>query len=196
VEISLETDRARMKLDYQLENTGDKPRCIACWSVMSFPPRGYILAPFGELHARRKLLLPWWTAWPQPGVGFGINALLMDASTKAVGDAYKIGVITSSGWIAFVRENEVIVSTVPFIPDATYPEDGANLALFKSGTSGHGRCETEQMSPLMEVSPEKSVRLSETLDLITIQNHPPAEADEIRKLIDQELSARRESPVK
>jgi len=187
VTISLKPGRSRLNLEYELENRSKEPRKIAAWSLMSFAPGGSIMVPFGGPHSRRKLVFPWWSTWPQPEVNIGTGELLVGTLRPASGDACKIGIITRSGWVAFIRGDEVIVSSSTFMPEATYPEDGANISVFKSGAGGKGRCETEQMSPLTEIQPGKALRFQETLDLFTTQHTLPEEARELRKFIDQKL---------
>ena len=188
VQVRLEADHARLRLDYQLENIGEITRRIACWSVLSFGAQGNIVVPFAKKsRSRRRLVLPWWAAWPQPGAHFGRDALAVDISKEALGDAYKIGVITDCGWIAFIRGGEVIVSSARFARDASYPEDGANVSLFKSGAANNGRSETEQMSRLQEVSRGRAALFSETLDLFPIEFPLPAGADEVRHLVEMRL---------
>src|SRR5690606_27175345 len=118
-----EADPALM-LWYELANAGDKPRRVACWSVTSFARQGMIIAPFDQQpRARRRVVLPWWTRWPQPGVAFGRDALAVDAAAPVVGNACKVGLINNTGWIAFRRGDQALISRVAFEADSIYPED-------------------------------------------------------------------------
>src|SRR5690606_3482109 len=90
VELTLEQDQPRLRLKYALQNVGVAERQIACWSLVSFARDGRIVVPFGKApRDRRRLVLPWWTKWPQPSAEFGRDTLVSDANQPAEG-AYKI----------------------------------------------------------------------------------------------------------
>jgi hypothetical protein len=175
VEVSLRNDRPGLQLDCALENVGTQPRRIACWAVAAFTRDGHFIVPFGKApRSRRRLVLSWWTQWPQTGVHVGRDTLLIDAAAPVQGTAYKIGIITNSGWGAFVREGHVLLSAAPFDPAAAYPEDGANLTIFQSNGGPQSWCELEQLGRLGKIEPGQSARLSETFELFAITPPPPS----------------------
>jgi hypothetical protein len=166
VTLALDADRPRLRLDYALENVAAERRTVACWSVTSFArgDGGAVVVPFGaEPRARRRLVLPWWTRWPQPNVRVGRDAIRADVTGPVAGGAYKDGLITDAGWIAFARGGEALVSSAPFDASADYAEDGANVTFFESDDPKRTWCEIEQVGPLRDLPPGESARLSETL---------------------------------
>jgi hypothetical protein len=177
VKLTLAQDRPVLSLDYALKNVDTHARTVACWSVVAYALDGVIVAPFGDQpKARRRLVLPWWTRWPQPHVRFGRDALAMDVSTPVEGNAMKIGITTEAGWVAFIRGSSVLQSSVRFEPNAAYPEGGANVTVFQ----GAGWCETEQVGPLVTLKPGESVTMRETLGLLAVAFEPDASPDAIR----------------
>jgi hypothetical protein len=185
VQVALDPALPRLQLDYELENMGADPRRVGIWSVLAFSRSGTIVAPFGKTNtSRKRLVLPWWSKWPHPTMQFGRMAAASPVSES--GGVYKVGVITETGWLAFVRDGKALVSYVPFDADAEYPEDGANVTFFESG-GDKGWREIEQMSPLRDVSPGESIRMSETLDLVTLADPAPADPDELRKAIEAQV---------
>lgn len=162
VEATLAPDAPVLDLRYTLTNVGASERRVACWSLISYALDGTIVVPFGDNdRARRRLVLPWWTKWPQPGVSVARSALSADASTPVAGNACKIGLTSEPGWIAFTRDKHALISTVTFDSKATYPEGGANITLYLDAN----RCETEQVGPLTSLNPGASVTMHETLRL-------------------------------
>lgn len=166
VTLTLDPAIARIKLQYTLTNVGEAERRVAPWSVIAFARDGTIIVPFDDQpRKRRRIVLPWWGDWPQPGVRIGRDALLSDASVPLAGTAYKIGVITNAAWVAFVRGGQVLVSRVRFDAEAQYPEDGANITVFHAAGEQRIWCETEQMGPLRTLPPGESTTMVETIEL-------------------------------
>jgi hypothetical protein len=100
------------------------------------------------------------------------------------GRAYKVGVITTAGWVAFVRGGEALVSSAPFEPDASYAEDGANVTFFESDDPKRAWCEIEQVGPLRELGAGGVARLSETLELLDVEPPRFPEPDALRQAIE------------
>jgi hypothetical protein len=163
VAVELADDEPRLELSYTLTNVGHADRQVACWSLISFALDGTIVVPFGENdRALRRLVLPWWTKWPQPNVAVARAAMTVDASRPIEGNACKIGLVTEPGWIGFARAGSAIISTVVHAPGKTYPEGGANITLYLD----KNRCETEQVGPLTLIGPGESVTMRESLRLV------------------------------
>lgn len=189
IELSLEQDAPRLHLACSLENTGAAPRTVACWSVISFARgNGLIVAPFGrDEDVRRRLVLPPWTPWPQPGVQFGRDTVVADTASPLRGDAYKVGLITDAGWVAFVRDGDALVDSAPFDASATYPEDGANVTFFEGSYAGRSWCEIERVGPLKTLAHGEKAHLSQTLSLIKTRPPHTAQPDTLRRAIEARI---------
>lgn len=185
VEIALSRDSPRMSLVYRPYNVGNAERLIGCWSVISYPCDGAIVIPFGDTpRSRRRIVMPWWTRWPQPGFSFGRQTLVADTTKPVAKTAHKVGVITESGWIAFVKKDRALVSRADYVANATYPEDGANVSLFQTVQPEGSRCETEQMGPVKRVAPGAAIEHRETIDLIDLPAPAPLDdPDALRTLL-------------
>lgn len=186
IDLSLRDDAPVLEAAYRLHNESDAERAVACWSMISYELDGRIVAPFGEApRTRRRVVLPWWASWPQPGVAWGRRAMAADVATPLNGHTYKVGVITDSGWLAFVRGRSALVSSAPFDPAATYPEDGANVTFFVLDKERRW-CETEQVGALQRVAPGGYAELRETLTLVELPDAPD-EPDALRETIEKAL---------
>lgn len=186
VELSLEQAAPRLRLTSTLENVGVEPRTVACWSVISFARgNGRIVVPFGRAERdRRRLVLPSWTPWPQPGVAFGRDALAADTAALVEGEAYKVGVITDAGWVAFVRGGDALVDSAPFDAGASYPEDGANVTFFEYSDARRSWCEIERVGPLKTLARGEATQLSQTIMLIKFPSSQSAKPDLLRRAIE------------
>jgi hypothetical protein len=190
VTITADADEPRFVMDYELTNIGTAPRQVACWSVIAFERNGLVVAPFGsEPRARRRIVLSWWTQWPQPSVKFGRDSLAADAGGPLAGNAMKVGLITSAGWIAFTRGDEALVTHAAVDADAKYPEDGANVIYF--AFAGERKwCEIERVGPLTTIAPGESARLSETIVLVPLKPAGNAEPDAQRTRVEDAMPKR------
>jgi hypothetical protein len=186
VRVALDPQHARLTATYRLENVDTQPRTVSCWSLISYAKQGHMIAPFGVKEGeRRRLVLHGYEQWPQPSMQFGQSALLIDTAGEMVGRSWKMGLITPPGWVAFVRDRDVLLSRVPFDPQATYPEDGANITMYADIW-----CETEHVGPLETLEPGESTQITETLDLLTLSDDlavddPDAARKQIEQLIPQ-----------
>lgn len=196
VDVSLDAQLARLHLRCALENVGPVLRTVACWSVTSFPRgQGVIVVPFADApRSRRRLVLPFWTAWPQPGVHFGRDAIAADTSAPLVNLAYKVGVITDAGWIAYARGDEALVDSGPFDARAAYPEDGANITFFEAADGESVWCEIERLGPFRMIAPGEHASLSQTIDLIKLAPAPTDAPDLLRRAIEDKLRPLPPSP--
>lgn len=195
VEIALAPDAARLTLVYRLRNVGDAERTVGCWSVISYPCDGAIVIPFDQTpRSRRRIVMPWWTRFPQPGFAFGRDTLLADSTKPVASTAHKVGVITDAGWIAFAKNDRALVSSCDFDAKATYPEDGANVSLFQTVQPDGSRCETEQMGPVKALAPGATIEHRETVELLTMpQPAPLDDPDVLRTLLQTARTARPET---
>lgn len=183
--LRLDQAHPRIELRYTLSNVGDGERRVAPWSVLSYARDGVMVVPFGDQpRARRRIVLPWWGEWPQPGIRISRTALLSDASAPLAGGAYKVGVITEAGWVAFARDGQGLVSQVRFEPDQVYPEDGANITLFHAAGEARTWCETEQVGSLRRLVPGASATMVETIELIRFDPPVDPTPDTMRSVIE------------
>ena len=200
-----ETHANRISFTYELKNVGDQPRTVGCWSVTSFPCDGTIaLATGQQRRARRRMVLSWWSRWPMPGLVFGRDAMSFDTAAAKEPGVAKIGLITDAGWVAFVRGQTALLSSVSYDPAATYPEDGPNITVFQTVGPKGSRAETEQMGPLKKLAAGESVSMTETFEIIELPQAinlpkdwaagPAGEADALRAKIEAVLPTTRPSP--
>jgi hypothetical protein len=194
VSLTADTKISQLQATYELFNVGKESRQLACWSLIALAGDGTIITPFGSKpRARRRIVLPWWTIWPQPTYRFGRDALAVNIAAPPAGNC-KVGVINDAGWIAIRSGSQLLVSTVTFDDKGHYPEDGANITIFQSRPKDRDqtRCEIEQLGPLQQIEPLQSVRMTETLRLLEVTDPPPADAapDSFRKQVETAMDVK------
>jgi hypothetical protein len=198
VTLKPDPDKPQLMIGYELQNVSDTERQLACWSIISYPCDGMIsLATGQQRRARRRMVMSWWSRWPVPGLVFGRDALSFDTAAAKEPGVMKLGLITDTGWVAFVRGDEALVSSVTYADAGTYPEDGPNITVFQTVGPNMSRAETEQMSTLGQLKPGDHFTMIETIDLLTIPASVPlpkewapgaaGEADALRKRIETVL---------
>jgi hypothetical protein len=138
--------------------------------------------------------MSWWTRWPAPGLVFGRDAMTLDTSAAKEPGVAKLGLITDAGWVAFVRGQSALFSSVAYDPTATYPEDGPNITVFQTIGETMSRAETEQMGPLKTLRRGEAVSMTETFDILDLPSSiklpkewaagPAGEADMLRAKIE------------
>lgn len=165
-DVAVEIDERfpKVTLAATLVNESDRKRRVATWSVLSFARdvSATIVVPFGgEPRAVRRLVVPWWTIWPQPNVRFGRDAMAVDVASPFDGDAVKVGLATDAGWAAFVRGGDGLVVSAARDARAEYPEGGANITCFVAA----GWCEVEHVGPIESLSREEGTTLRQTIEL-------------------------------
>jgi hypothetical protein len=188
--LKLQDARPILTISASLKNVGRTPRHVACWSVAAFARNGTIIAPFGaQPRAQRRLVLPWWTAWPQPSVTFGRDAVAADAGGAVVGGgAYKVGLLTEPGWIALIRGRRALLSHVPFEPGKPYGE-GGNVTFFSSTGSERQWSEIEQVGALRTLQPGESSLMQQSLELLKLESDVKNMPDELRAAIESVRSS-------
>lgn len=189
VKLQLQPNRPVLEMQTVLQNVGDTDRRVGCWTVLAFARDGTIVAPFRDKpRLRRRLVLSWWSAWPQPAVAFGRDALVVDADGRVEGDAFKIGLITEAGWAGFVRGSQALLAHASFDAQGIYPEDGANVVVFMGGAGvdgGDGWCETELVGPMVMLKQGDSVVMNQTLELLSLPAGDRSSPDAWRIAVEQ-----------
>lgn len=185
VTLTLDRSKPLLRLACDLENLGDGPRQVACWSVLSFARRGSIVVPWDGQHPPT---LPDWTPWPQPGVHLGKHAVAAHLGGPLHGPAYKVGVVAPPGWIALHRGAEALVSFSPFEPSATYPEGGANVTFFEAEDGAEvSWCEIEHVGPLRWIARGQAVRFTQAVQLVRGVVPASAEPAALRAAIESRM---------
>ncbi len=203
IDVALDDDKPRLAITCRLHNDASMTRTMAVWSLVSFPRRGQLVAPFGnEPRARRQLVYPFWSRLPQPGVRYGFDALTIDLDIPLQGRAFKVGLTTDAGWAAYVGgasgDTSTLLMHAPRMEQAIYPEGNANVTLFEQDTAEESSAQTqssgamtskpktwaeiEMVGPLMRVEPGQSIQHHQSLWLLPAITVAP-DPDSMRRQI-------------
>ncbi|MCC6240691.1 MAG: hypothetical protein IT448_10380 [Phycisphaerales bacterium] len=192
VELRLSDEAPVLEITYELKNVGQHEQYVAAWSLASFARDGQMVIPFGrQPKANRRLVLPWWSPWPQSTIAMGRDTLLIDAGAPVVSGFYKMGVITDAGWSAFVRGSQALVRMSAYENHRSYPEDGANVTVYQADADEperRGWCELELVWPLEKLLPQQTSRQQETIRLISLTKAPVEEKNADAGNVDTENS--------
>jgi hypothetical protein len=169
MECRLDEKRPLLEIRHGLKNTASETRRFAAWSIMAFPHVGVGCVPWatGTETVRSALIFP--KVDPaEPSLSIDAAGMGLDFSVPIEGGHVKVGTNSDTGWAAYLWDNQAILSRVPWVADAEYPEGGGTVTLFSTGrTPEAGFCELEHVGPLTEVEPGKILWLNQTMELLS-----------------------------
>jgi len=122
--------------------------------------------------------------WPYTDLGdrrlrFGRRYITL--RQDATGRPIKIGLAQDAGWGAYYLEGTLFVKRFPWLPAATYPDDGCNLELF----SNSDMLELESLGPLVVLQHGQTIEHREDWELCDGLSCDPNSDDEIDGMINR-----------
>ncbi len=137
--------------------------------VLPLPPRG---AHAENLQPNTWLILWAYTDMRDPRWVWGTRYVLRHQDPGAETEQ-KAGTYAPQGWAAYARAGTLFVAAVTPVPDADYPDLGANVELFTNSQM----LEVETLGPLAELAPEAEAIHVETWHLFDGVPTPETEKD-------------------
>jgi hypothetical protein len=183
IQISLQGDRAALKLVHQLKNEGTKAVEFAPWAITQLKQGGTVILPQtlgpvdvpGLLPNRQFVLWPY-TRVHDPRLELHDDLVLMRAQPLV--PACKIGYFNRRGWVGYLLNGTLFVKRFQARLDKVYPDHGCNAELYCNDQF----IEVETLGPLAVLNPGDSTASEETWEFYTDLGAPQT-AEEVRSLV-------------
>lgn len=177
--LRLDADGARVEVVHRLRNTNLWPVTLAPWALSVMAPGGVGILPLPARGAHEENLRPntRLTLWAYTDMGdprwtWGRRYVLL-RQVRGVETAQKAGTFAPQGWVAYARADTLFVTTVTPVPDADYPDMGANVELFTNADM----LEVETLGPLATLAPGADLSYVESWYLFDGVSQPETEED-------------------
>lgn len=155
--VTLVESGTEIRITHRLTNRGLWAIEIAAWAltIMNGRDGGEVILPQEPYISWAERLLParpmvlWhYTDLSDPRWKIGPKFIRLRADAN-MSDPQKLGIANKQGWAAFHRKDTLFVKSVPYLPDATYPDYGCNTETYTAGEF----IELETLSPLCRLEP-------------------------------------------
>ena len=158
-----------LEIRHGLKNTATEDRRFAAWSIMAFPHAGVGCVPWATEPTTVRSALVFPKVDPtEPSLAIDAAGMAVDYRVPIKGGHVKVGTNSDTGWAAYLWDNQAILSRVPWVAGAEYPEGGGTVTLFSTGrTMEAGFCELEHVGPLTEVESGQVLWLNQTMKLLS-----------------------------
>lgn len=171
--LTLQVHSDGVTLVHRLENHGPVTHRRACWGLTAMAG-GEARIPRPPMGRHPDDLLPdrTFVLWPytDPADSRFTWGTRTTRLRMGVGSPQKLGVFNPLGWIAWQRDDVLVVKSSPVDPDAVYPDRGCTHELFTNTTM----LELESLGPLTTLAPGQSVEHVERLHVLRV----PVELDD------------------
>lgn len=167
IELRLAGDTAAVELCHELRNIGSRPLELAPWTITQLPLGGTVLlpqlaaTPGHQVRPNRSLVLWPYMSWEDPRFQARDGLLTLDA---VAGPSLKLGYFNHAGWVAYVRDELVLVRRFTPLPGRPHPDLGCNVETY----IGPRFIELELLGPLTELAPDAHVSLVERWEVAPV----------------------------
>ena len=185
IRVSLDPQRAAVKLLHTLTNTSSRTLHLAPWAITMLRLGGTVILPQPSGNADPHGLLPnrLLSLWPytrlhDPRLELRDDFILLHAAASL--PPVKLGYLSTLGWMAYWLDGTLFRKSFDLHPGASYPDGGCNAETY----CGDRFVELETLAPLVALAPGDSTTLTETWELydrLDVPFIPP----ELRKLLER-----------
>lgn len=185
IEIQMDENEPKVIVRHKMTNMGLWPVTFAPWALSVLGPNGVAVFPHPPRNRWPDSLVPshsitlWgYTHMSDPRYTWGDEYILF-RQNPSVNDAQKIGMLNTSGWAAYVRDNTAFIKLFQYIKDGDYTDFDSNLESW----TNQDFLELETLGPLQKVDLEESITLDETWFLAANIPSPNNDADVNKNLL-------------
>jgi hypothetical protein len=183
IEIDLVSDRPAVKLRHQVRNDGLWPVELAPWAITMLPLGGLAILPQqtraldapGLLPNRHLVVWPY-ASWRDPRLSLADDFHLIRADSAS--PACKVGYLNRPGWVAYLRDQVLLVKRFSPRPAEPHADYGCNSEVY----CGDQFIEVETLGPLARLEPGQTAEHEETWELYAGVSEPPTR-DGVRSLV-------------
>ncbi|NLF63922.1 MAG: hypothetical protein GX579_04905 [Chloroflexi bacterium] len=155
--VTLAPDAAALTLEHRLENHGLWPIETAPWAITQLPHGGEAYLPFPQEPVDAAGLLPnrsvalWsYVSWHDPRLQLDDDLLCVRG--LAIPSIFKIGTLTRTGRIAYLRNGVLLLREFDPQPDAAHPDYNCNAEIY----ANEQFLELEALGPLRSLPPGRA----------------------------------------
>lgn len=152
IEITLDPDKAEVRLRHRLTNRGLWAVTLAVWPLTVLAPGGMLVAPQAQrdtgLLSNRTMTLWPYTRMTDPRVFWGDRFILLEQDEKNP-QPFKVGIPNEEGWSAYFNHGQMFVKTFGHQMGADYPDGGCSFETYTNDRF----VEMESLSPLTTLLP-------------------------------------------
>jgi hypothetical protein len=166
IDLKLDASGSKLTLTHRIKNIGSWPIELAPWSLTVMAPGGTEIIPLPKKVPHGESLLPaqslvlWsYTDMKDPRFSFGTKYITVRQDEK--GQATKIGLWHSEGWVGYLRAGLLFVKRFERQPGQQYPDYGCNFETF----TNEDMLEVESLGPMTKLEPGSSVEHREVWEL-------------------------------
>lgn len=158
--LRLSQRRASLEVRHELRNVADRPIELAPWAITQLPLGGTVLlpqraaTPGHHVRPNRTLVLWPYTSWEDSRFRAMDGLLTLDAQA---GPSLKLGYFNDAGWVAYIRDEALLVRRFEPLPGQPHPDLGCNVEVYIGGRF----LELELLGPLNQLAPGSTVTLLE-----------------------------------
>ena len=169
--VVLDPDKPELTIDHEIRNRSDQQQDISVWSLIVLRPSSVMEIPLDHPERIERLENPYplylfpYASHRDPRMEIKDDVLHLSVTNAPEFGGFKIGVVSSSGSGVVRLEDQELVSRVPYIAGAIYPEGGPNITAYLTGNVKHLFGELEHMSPIESLHPGAKVSLKQRLSL-------------------------------
>lgn len=166
IDLKLESTGSKVTLTHRIKNIGAWPVELAPWSLTVMAPGGTEIIPLPKKVAHGESLLPaqslvLWSYTDLKDPRFALGTKYITVRQDAKGQATKIGVWHSEGWVAYLRAGLLFVKRFERQAGQHYPDFGCNFETF----TNEDMLEVESLGPMISLAPGSSVEHREVWEL-------------------------------
>ena len=159
--ITMEPDKAEIRITHYLTNLNDKPIKGAIWALSVMDKNGVAVIPQPqdntELLGNRILALWPYTDMSDTRVFWG-NKYIAVKQIPGFDKKFKLGINNTSKWIAYINHNQSLVKIYePNHPNGIYPDFGVSTEVFTNAEF----LEAETLSELRDIEPNETIEHTE-----------------------------------
>ncbi|MBZ0316974.1 MAG: DUF4380 domain-containing protein [Anaerolineae bacterium] len=155
LDITLSPNTPHVQVTHRLRNTTLWPIKLAVWALSVTAPGGKIIVPLppagshsGNLLPTRRLALWAYTDMADPRWTWGSEYIMLRQDSN-IPHSQKVGMYVPQGWVAYVRNDTLLVKRFDVVPGAEYPDFGSNVETYTDADM----LEVETLGPLVELAP-------------------------------------------
>ncbi len=170
ITISLIPGQSALVLTHRLVNRGVGFPQVAPWAISQLPLGGKVYLPQtcgahpasdpdSGLHPNRHIVLWNYSRWEDPRLAIHDEDILLNARPGL--PACKFGYLNTSGWMAYLREEILLVKRFTPRTGFPHPDRDCNLEIYCNDAA----VELETLGPIVKLQPGMSVEHVERWDL-------------------------------